>query len=86
MYLFWSQECCSHSNAIIDLLGEVISQKSSDAFLSDLRLKRIGFVFQTFNLLATMSAFENVELPMVLLGKLNASQRRARALELLRCN
>ena len=38
---------------------------------------------QTFNLIATMSAFENVELPMTILGKLSASQRKARAVDLL---
>ena len=45
----------------------------------------LGFVFQTFNLLATMSAFENVELPMMLLGKLNATERKEKALMLLTC-
>ncbi|KAI9219044.1 P-loop containing nucleoside triphosphate hydrolase protein [Blastocladiella britannica] len=71
------------SSGSVDILGETINEHSTDAYLSDLRLRRIGFVFQTFNLLATMSAFENVELPMTIRGKLNAKQRRARALELL---
>jgi len=43
----------------------------------------LGFVFQTFNLLSTMSAFENVELPMIFLGKLKGKARRERAIELL---
>lgn len=65
-------------------MGHEIDQKSSDSFLSELRLKHIGFVFQTFNLLATMSAFENVELPMILLGKYNEKQRKKRAIDLLK--
>jgi putative ABC transport system ATP-binding protein len=55
-----------------------------DAELSALRLEKIGFVFQSFNLLSTLSAFENVELPMSLLGKRNKAQRRSAALSLLR--
>jgi len=51
--------------------------------LARLRLEKIGFVFQTFNLLSNFTALENVEAPMVLLRKLDRRQRRARALELL---
>ena len=61
-----------------------IDKNSDDEFLSDLRLRHIGFVFQTFNLLATMSALENVELPMILLGKLGEKERRQRAINLLK--
>lgn len=72
------------SGGVLEILGEPITAKSSDNYLADLRLRRIGFVFQTFNLIATMSAFENVELPMTLLGKLNKKERRKRAKELLK--
>jgi putative ABC transport system ATP-binding protein len=48
----------------LEILGDKVTSKSTDNYLADLRLKKIGFVFQTFNLIATMSAFENVELPM----------------------
>ena len=68
----------------VELLGTTLDASCKDAFLSQIRLERIGFVFQTFNLLATMSAFENVELPMVILGKLNRKERKKRARELLR--
>mmetsp|Transcript_30974 Transcript_30974/g.35286 ORF Transcript_30974/g.35286 Transcript_30974/m.35286 type:complete len:314 (-) Transcript_30974:231-1172(-) len=71
------------SSGVIKLLGNVIDAKSTDEYLSRLRLERIGFVFQTFNLLATMSALENVELPMTLLGKLNEVERRERSKKLL---
>jgi putative ABC transport system ATP-binding protein len=75
-------KCTSGS---ISLLGHEIDENSSDEFLARLRLEKIGFVFQTFNLLATMSAFENVELPMIMLGKLDAKQRKKKAKKLLKC-
>eukprot|EP00656_Telonema_subtile_P001243 TRINITY_DN10573_c0_g1_i4.p1 TRINITY_DN10573_c0_g1~~TRINITY_DN10573_c0_g1_i4.p1 ORF type:complete len:221 (-),score=42.88 TRINITY_DN10573_c0_g1_i4:129-791(-) len=72
------------SSGSLRLLDEVIDQDSTDARLSQIRLSKIGFVFQTFNLLASASALENVELPMTMLGKLSASEISARAEELLR--
>lgn len=51
--------------------------------LARLRLERMGFVFQTFNLLNNFTALENVEAPMVLLGRLGKSARRERAMALL---
>ena len=44
-----------------------VSKQSRDA-LAELRGKRIGFVFQSFNLIATLTALENVELPMMYQG------------------
>jgi putative ABC transport system ATP-binding protein len=66
------------------IMGQKIDKDSSDDFLSQLRLKHIGFVFQTFNLLATMSALENVELPMILLGKHDDKERKKKAIALLK--
>jgi ABC-type lipoprotein export system ATPase subunit len=48
----------------------------------EVRLLRMGFVFQTFNLLPTLTALENVELPMALAGKSQREQRE-NALKLL---
>jgi len=67
----------------VEILGQPVDVDSSDNYLSRLRLEKIGFVFQTFNLLATMSAFENVELPMIVLGKRNSSEIKKRTKELL---
>ena len=51
--------------------------------LSELRLRRIGFVFQEFNLIPVLSALENVEFVMLLQG-LSEPQRRLRASALLK--
>ena len=49
----------------------------SDAALADIRLHRIGFIFQTFNLVPVLSVRENVELPMVLARVAPARRREA---------
>jgi putative ABC transport system ATP-binding protein len=51
--------------------------------LAEVRNSNIGFVFQTFNLLARTSAVENVELPLVYAGGVPSAERRVRALEML---
>src|ERR671918_2872135 len=60
------------------LAGEEVSELSGDA-LAAIRNRRIGFVFQSFNLLPRTSALENVELPL-LYSRVSAEQRHARAL------
>ncbi len=62
--------------------GEDVGQLSRDQ-LARVRGRRIGFVFQGFNLLPRTTAVENVELPLLYQG-VSAKDRRARAVESLR--
>jgi putative ABC transport system ATP-binding protein len=68
-----------------DLLicGKTITNKTTDQEFALLRLRKIGFVFQTFNLIATMTALENVSLPMILDGRRTRAEIRKRATTLL---
>lgn len=64
------------------ILDGIDVSKLEDADLSGIRNKKIGFVFQTFNLIARTSALKNVELPMLYAG-VPAKERTKRAKELL---
>jgi putative ABC transport system ATP-binding protein len=59
-------------------LDDSVVTELSDAELARVRNRKLGFVFQSFNLLARTSALENVELPMIYAG-IPAVQRRVRA-------
>ncbi len=69
------------SSGDYDFDGEPVAEFDDD-HLADFRNRRIGFVFQSFQLLPRLSALQNVELPMVYAGVLPA-ERRARATALL---
>lgn len=63
-------------------LDGVDTSTLSDMELARIRGKKIGFVFQTFNLIARFDALKNVELPMIY-QEIPKATRRARAVELL---
>ena len=62
------------------LEGENVATLPPDR-LADVRNRRIGFVFQSFNLLPRVSALENVELPLLYAGRRDARTAAAKALE-----
>lgn len=64
------------------ILDDVDMIKAKDAELSAIRNKKIGFVFQTYNLISKTNAIKNVEMPM-LYGGIPMRQRNERAKELL---
>ena len=63
------------------LLGSINTSELDERKLTHLRRTKIGFVFQFFHLLPTLTGVENVELPLMLAGETNG---RERALESLR--
>jgi len=65
----------------LEVNGEDVATLTDNA-LSDFRARNVGFIFQNFNLIPVLSAFENVEYPLLMLGK-KAAQRRGAALEIL---
>ncbi|MCS7274233.1 MAG: ABC transporter ATP-binding protein [Candidatus Bipolaricaulota bacterium] len=69
------------SGGVVQLDGHDVTKLDEDT-LAQIRGKKIGFVFQTFNLIPTLTALENVELPLFFQG-VPRHERRARAAELL---
>lgn len=86
----------SGKTTLLNLIGGLDRPTSGDVYigdinitgmgkgdLSDLRLKRIGFVFQEFNLIPVLSALENIEYVMLLQG-IPKKERREKSLSILK--
>jgi putative ABC transport system ATP-binding protein len=68
--------------------GQVVFEGQDLASLSDedvslIRRKKVGFIFQTFNLVPVLSAFENVEYPLIMLG-VSSQERKDRVSDILK--
>jgi putative ABC transport system ATP-binding protein len=78
--------CLDHPTTGRVLIGEEDVATLGDDALSDLRAEKIGFIFQTFNLIPVLSALENVEFPLLVRqsgGKSSKEKPRARAAKAL---
>ena len=65
----------------VEVCGQAVARLSDNA-VSDFRARHIGFIFQGFSLVPVLSAYENVEHPLLLLGT-PAGERRARTVAML---
>ena len=65
----------------VEVCGENVAALADDA-LADFRARNIGFIFQNFSLVPVLTAYENVEYPLILLG-MTGSPRRLRAMAML---
>jgi putative ABC transport system ATP-binding protein len=69
------------TSGTVEIAGQDVA-KLSDNALSDFRARRVGFIFQGFSLIPVLTAYENVEYPL-LLTNVPAGERRKATLEML---
>jgi putative ABC transport system ATP-binding protein len=69
------------SAGVVEVCQQNIAELADDA-VADFRARNIGFIFQTFSLIPVLSAYENVEYPLLLVG-MPAAERRQRTLAML---
>ncbi len=63
------------TSGVIKLDGEDVSQLSDDR-LSEIRASKIGFIFQSYNLIPQLTVLENIEVPLYYQGVINAASRQ----------
>ncbi|GAB6086352.1 ABC transporter ATP-binding protein [Alkaliphilus crotonatoxidans] len=75
--------CLDRASSGVYILDGKAIKDISDNELAEIRNEKIGFVFQSFNLLPRTSAYKNVELPMIY-NKLSRQERHRRTIEALK--
>ena len=69
------------TSGTLEVCGEIVAKLNADE-MADFRARNIGFIFQNFSLVPVLSAYENVEYPLLLVG-VKGNERRERTLEML---
>lgn len=67
------------TEGVVSVAGQE-TQKMTERQLTDLRLHKIGFIFQAFNLISVLDVFDNVEFPLLLMKNISKKDRRERVL------
>ncbi len=70
----------SHGEVLIDNQS---TQELSDRALTELRLHKLGFIFQNFNLIPVLNLYQNVEFPLLLQGSYSKEERRRMVLDMV---
>ena len=65
------------------LVGGQSTSALSESALTALRLRKLGFIFQSFNLIAVLNVFQNVEFPLLLQGALSRAERERRVKDIV---
>ncbi len=65
------------------LVGGQNTSSLNDNQLTQLRLRKLGFIFQSFNLIAVLDVFQNIEFPLLLQGGLTAGERQTRVMDVV---
>jgi putative ABC transport system ATP-binding protein len=66
------------------LIGQTNTRDLSEDQKSELRNKKIGFIFQSFNLIPVLNVYENVEIPLTIQKSLTAEERKKRVLDAIK--
>ncbi len=75
--------CIDFATAGSVVIGDKDISKLNDREITDLRLHKIGFIFQTFNLIPVLNSIENVEFPLLLMKKHSKKEIRKKAEKLI---
>ena len=76
--------CLDVQDAGLIEIDGVRTQSLTEEQASDLRNRKIGFIFQSFNLIPVLDVFENVEIPLVIRKDLTKAEKRERVMQAIR--
>jgi putative ABC transport system ATP-binding protein len=76
--------CLDRPSAGELFIGGVAANNLGERERNRLRLRTLGFVFQSFNLIPVLNVYENIELPLLIMPEVSAAERRERVTKLIR--